>query len=101
MGINVRVESERGDAEAELLDPHNLTAKTVSGCETSSKCVRFIDPYGDTTFNQLQLPVLIDEVERALASVSDPKAMSHGQAILKLARQASSEAHTYLKFIGD
>jgi predicted transcriptional regulator len=47
------------------------------------------------------LPVLIDEVERALASVSDPKAMSHGQAILKLARQASSEAHTYLKFIGD
>jgi hypothetical protein len=33
MGINVQVESERGDAEAQLLDPSNLTAKVVAGCD--------------------------------------------------------------------
>jgi hypothetical protein len=29
-------------------------------------CLRFIDEYGDTTFNQWQIPVLIQELESIL-----------------------------------
>ena len=102
MGIAARVESEDGEIEAELLDPDNLTAKlTAPFIESESPCLRFIDPYGDTTFNQLQLPVLTDELERAIEIASDPRVKSHGQALLRLARKAGSEVHTYLKFYGD
>ncbi len=52
MGIEARAESEDGEAEAELLDPDDLTAKlTASLVGSASSCLRFIDPYGDTTFN--------------------------------------------------
>jgi hypothetical protein len=102
MGIEARVESEDGEVEAELLDPANLTAKlTAPFTGSGSPCLRFIDPYGDTTFNQLQLPVLIAELERAIEMATDPRVKSHGQGLLELARRASSEVHTSLKFCGD
>jgi hypothetical protein len=36
-------------------------------------CLRFIDQYGDTTFNQLQLPVLIDEFATLRSATQDPQ----------------------------
>ncbi len=102
MGIEARVESESGRVEAELFDPHNFTVRlTAPFIESNSSCLRFIDPYGDTTFNHLQLPVLIEELERAIEIAHDSAVKSHGQALLELARNASSEVHTYLKFYGD
>jgi len=101
MAINIRVESELGEVGAELLDPQNLTAKVVAASEPTSRCLRFVDPYGDTTFNSLQLPVLAQELECVLAFVSDPQLQAHARAILDLANQARAEVHTYLKFVGD
>jgi hypothetical protein len=102
MGIEARVESEDGEVDAELLDPSNLTTRLTAPFNGSdSPCLRFIDPYGDTTFNQLQLPVLIRELERAIEIAAEPSVRSHGQALLALARRASAEVHTYLKFYGD
>ena len=102
MGIKARVESENGDVEAELLDPGNLTAKlTAPFTGSDSPCLRFVDPYGDTTFNQLQLPVLIREIEGAIEMAADASVKSHGEVLLELARKAGSEVHTYLKFYGD
>ena len=98
MGIEARVESEDGHVEAELLDPNNLTTKLTG---SDSHCLRFIDPYGVTLFNQLQLPILIGELERAIQIASDPRVKSHGHALLELARRASSEVHTYRRFNGD
>lgn len=102
MSIDVRIESEDGDIEAELFDPGHLTARLADSYPGSdSICLRFIDPYGDTTFNQVQLPVLIVEIESALESATDSDVKAHGQAMLELARQANSHVHTYLKFYGD
>jgi hypothetical protein len=80
-----------------LPDPRNLVPKLVA-LLPDSRCLGFVDPYGDTTFNQAQLPVLITEIEEALAIAEDPDVKTHGSAVLKLARKASSEVHTYLKF---
>ena len=102
MGIDVRIESEGGEVEAELIDLGHLTAKLTApftGCDSS--CLRFIDAYGDTTFNQLQLPVLAGEIERAIEMATDPGVKSHGQSLLELAQRASMKVHTYLKFYGD
>ena len=102
MGIDARVEREDGQAEAELVDPSGLAARLLASLpEAESLCLRFVDPYGDTTFNQLQLPVVITELARAIEVSSDPDVESHGRALLELAKKASNNVHTYLKLYGD
>ena len=102
MGIDARVEREDGQVEAELVDPSGLTARLIASLpEAESLCLRFVDPYGDTTFNQLQLPVVMSELDRAIEVVSDPDVKSHGRALLALARKASNNVHTYLKLYGE
>jgi len=64
-------------------------------------CLRFIDRYGDTVFNQLRIPPLIGEIEHLHTSVKDHPTLQQIQAILTLARNSKGKTHTYLKFYGD
>jgi hypothetical protein len=102
VGINVEIQHESGETIAEFLDPEGaITRLVVSQHENRhSICLRFIDPYGDTTFNQQQLPHLIAEVESAIRAMSDQVVK------LKVARlsdflKTAINMHTYVKFIGD
>jgi hypothetical protein len=67
----------------------------------SSICLCFVDPYGDATFNQLQLPDLILEVEAAVSTSPDPETRRVASEVVRLAKLAASRVHTYIKFIGD
>ncbi|MDB5335164.1 MAG: hypothetical protein JWN70_783 [Planctomycetaceae bacterium] len=102
MGIDTFIEFEDGEPKGDVLDPDDLTAQLLDSVTASTSCcLCFIDRYGDTTFNQLQIPVLIEELQQATNQASDPKVKSHGQALLALALRARSEIHTYVKFYGD
>jgi hypothetical protein len=62
MGIDLRIETERGECVAELGDPCNRVNWLLSlGTTDSTFCLQFIDRYGNTVFNSLQLPVLQSE----------------------------------------
>jgi hypothetical protein len=64
-------------------------------------CLRFVDPYGDTIFNQLQLPVLLKEWEH-LTQLSSNDAERHAmQAVRDLLEYCLAEPHRYLRFYGD
>jgi hypothetical protein len=66
-----------------------------------SHCLRYIDPAGDATFNQLQLPQLIQELEEATAAqLHGSKLRENGLAVLEFVRGCAG-THTYVKFIGD
>ncbi len=103
MGIDVRVETESGEVQDEVLDDENLTEKLLPDREDgSSPCLRFVDPFGDALFNQLQLPLLVAELEKRLlhgSSKGDVKA--HGEAILLAVKAAVGEEHTYVRFSGE
>ena len=102
MGIDIRVKSETGQVDGELFDPENLTKSLLADYrDESSPCLRWVDPYGDTTFNQLQVPYLIDELNAALEGSSDPKIRAHCQAVLNLVLRAKNKPHTYVSFSGD
>jgi hypothetical protein len=66
----------------------------------SSVCLRFVDPYGDTVFNQLQLTVLIDELKRVMDSSSDPENRDLLTGLVGFL-DASREVHVYVRFVGD
>jgi len=68
------METERAEPLAEVLDPHNHLAWLLSlPDDEKTSCLTFIDPYGDTVFNGLQLPILLGELTRASASLSEER----------------------------
>jgi hypothetical protein len=72
VGINARLETGRAEPRAEVLDPHNHLAWLLRLLDDGSMvCLPFIDPYGDTIFNGLQLPVLLSEFEWASGRLTE------------------------------
>ena len=101
MGIDVRLETEAGDEIETLLDfDDSLQKILLEGDPTSSATLRFIDPYGNTSFNRLQMPCLIAELESARARLRDEIAEEFAEEVLRLARRCQDEVDTYLKFYG-
>lgn len=102
MGVDARIENENGDCLEELLDPKNMVEKLLPRYDDrTSSCLRFIDPYGDTTFNRVQMSVLAEELIKAIDNCSVPEAKEHGKSLLEMVKKVSEEVHLYLKFYGD
>lgn len=101
MAIGVELQDERGGTIARLDDPWGLVNDIVASVEddASSAYLRCIDPYGDTVFNRLQVPLLIEELERVSAWKANTKLRDD---LVRFAQRVVDEGpHLYLKFIGD
>ncbi|MBC8045136.1 MAG: hypothetical protein IAF08_16980 [Rhizobacter sp.] len=61
------------------------------------KLLRYLDPYGDATFNHLQMDDLIKDLDDLENIEHNPLTAE----IQKLAARCKSEVHTYLTFYGD
>jgi hypothetical protein len=104
MGIDCRVEDEDGGVLNELPDSQSLVAFLLTPDNSTigqTLCLRFIDEYGDTTFNQLQISVLLLELNAAVLRCTNMEARAHGEKLAALIATAEGEVHTYVKFIGD
>jgi hypothetical protein len=74
MGIHAQIETERGERLNGLIDPRGLVNWLLSLANVEgTACLRFIDPYGDTLFNGLQLPLLRQELESIAAELTETK----------------------------
>jgi hypothetical protein len=72
MGINARIETERGESPRELVDPRGFVGWLLSLAKhDGTMCLQFVDPYGDTVFNGLQLPMLRRELKAIGASLTE------------------------------
>ena len=91
---------ENGVTEATFPDPEALGQLLAFDVPDDSCCLRFIDPYGDTTFNGLHLPVLASELRAAAAGASQAL-RERVEALVAFVEAAGKEVHTYVKFIGD
>ena len=64
-------------------------------------CLRYIDPYGDTIFNRLQIPLLLKDLvylKERFTTDEQRKIMRHLEAFCQT---CLDEPHVYLRFIGD
>lgn len=102
MGIELRIESEDGREITVLLDPQGLVQRLLPSLQDAAyPCLRFVDPYGDTIFNHLQVPHLLEDLRRAVGETRDHAARLHGEAAIRLVQEAEGRVHTYVKFYGD
>ena len=101
MGINVELQTERGETLQVCADPHSLLPRILQRAEVSGTCcLRFIDPFGDTTFNRGQATVLLQELAGIRPKLED-RERALVDCIISIAEQAERKVHLYLKFIGD
>jgi len=98
--ILVQLEDEDGRVVKRLARVH-LTNDDVELASPGSRCVGFIDPYGDTLFNRVQIPALAEELDAIAASSTDEAGATRIRSIAEFARGAVGQVHTYLRFVGD
>jgi hypothetical protein len=103
MGVDVAWVNERHEAKQEVFDPRQcLTILATSAWPGSATvCLRFIDAFGDTVFNQAQIPLLLSELREAERQQSDPEIKSHLGKVSRLVERAVGQTHTFIIFIGD
>lgn len=104
MGIDVAWTAENGDPKREVFDPRQcLTELSTERWYklTDSKCLQFVDPWGDAVFNQSQIPHLLRELRAELPETKEAEIHAHLEKVIRLIERAIDQMHTYIKFTGD
>jgi len=96
-----RLQSERGEVLEQVVDrAGSIVASVPPLTDEGSPCWRFIDPYGDTVFNRLQMEPFLVELDLIIR-----QAPADRQQLLEkvraLALRCRDDVHLYLKFEGD
>jgi hypothetical protein len=102
VGIAVLLINERGDVLDEISDPANHLHRFLPRAEAPVYVlVNYVDWYGDTIFNRLQMPRFRDEWA-TLRDVAETAGAAHLHSkVASMAERCGREVHTYLKFLGD
>jgi hypothetical protein len=102
VGFDIRLEDEAGHVIDALTDPKNLLHALLPALDDEAfPCLRFIDPYGDTTFNQVHIPFLLRELESLKLRTTSAEERALVAKIQGLAQRGRAEPHLYVKFYGD
>jgi hypothetical protein len=101
MGFCVILESEDGEPLEQVEDPKNILHQLLPSEDPSYQYLRYIDWYGDTVFNRLQIRPFLSEWDSLTESArtSDENALL--ARIRELALRCLQEPHLYLRFCGD
>lgn len=98
MPWNVKLETENREPIEEVLTIWGFMPEEQS---KSFELLRFIDPYGDTVFNRLQMVAFLEEWMRLEEASKQNAQHDKWEAVKRLALKCQSEPHTYLRFVGD
>jgi len=102
MGLTVLVETEAGEPIDRVEDPTNVLHRFLP----NPKDARFrylgtIDWYGDTVFNDLQIPQFLEEWAQITDMAPVPAESALVRTIKQVAQRAGNERHLSLKIYGD
>ncbi len=98
MGINAAWIKENGESKQEVFDPQQcLTRLVTSRWHTLSqtRCLQFVEPWGDAVFNQSQVPHLLQELRAELPEAREPEIKAHLEKVIRLVERAVNQTHTY------
>lgn len=102
MGLNIELQDERGGLITGVDDPRNLLGAMLPQLgDDAYPMLASIDPYGDTTFNNLQMRRFLHEWATLTQKASTADEQLLVSTIEAMARRCRDEVHIYLKFIGD
>ena len=116
MPITIELRNERGEVVRGLDDPAGGTFDAAGGIDgllplapelplpPSAELftlLRYVDPYGDTVFNQPQMVDLLSDIEVAARSELTAIQRRGLDRLRVMAKRCKGSAHLYIWFIGD
>ncbi len=103
--MHIFIETERGERVEGLNDSEAIIERLLTRSEVwkneTLRCLRFIDLYGDTVFNNLQLPVFLKEWANLSQYAKTEEERGYIENVTSMARRWCQKGHYYLKFYGD
>jgi hypothetical protein len=100
--IQVVLETESGEQCDLVTEPRKMLINLLPGARDESfPLLRYVDPYGLTIFNRLQMDSFLPEWARLYDRTKTVEEREHLKRIESLARRCRDEVHLYLKFVGD
>lgn len=100
MAVQVEWQDEQGRTIA-VYDGPLLDWQVLNFFPGGASCLSAIDPYGDTVFNQIQIPRLAVELDALLPPGGKRTPPAAINALRQFVQSCIGKTHTYLKFIGD
>jgi hypothetical protein len=102
MGMAIQLEDAHGKVLEEIPDLESLLARLFPSWDDGTfHCLRYIDPWGETTFNHLQMDEVISELRRIREKTAVEAERAFIDAIEGMATRCKEGEHRYLKFLGD
>jgi hypothetical protein len=101
MGVDLYLETELGEALDAIPDSDGTIANLLPLENMGYPLLGFVDLYGNTVFNRIQMNNLIQELKKLKESSENVKQKNTISKIIKLAKRCENDAHIYLKFVGD
>jgi hypothetical protein len=98
MGWTVIIEDENGNAKRTMPKEFILSDEEVLNND-NFKLLKYIDPYGDTTFNAFMFEDLINDFTELKKLLPTDKEQI--DTVIEYAKECNDDIHTYLKFYGD
>jgi hypothetical protein len=103
----VRLEDERGNAIS-VEDPNGGSCDGAGDLDAlipwgdqSYRFLGVVDPYGDTVFNRLQMPTLLDELNRLDVTKATERELRGLRRLQAVAERCCDGVHLYVRFVGD
>lgn len=103
MYIDMRWEDENGKELAAVISPpRSMFISLVPGKAVRDfQCLPRLLPFGDVSFPALQIPQLIQDLERLMPHCDTDETRRHVGAMLEVARKACGDVHSCIRFSGD
>ena len=102
MGMSIALEGERGNVVAVVLDPRNVVQTLLLPYDPEQfPLLSYIDPYGETIFNNPQMEPFLEQWRRGQAKAGTPEEKEIADQVLRLAERCRDGVHLYLRFSGD
>lgn len=98
--LTVEIQDENGIAESAAV-VWDAPLDLIAADESEFACLRFIDPNGDTIFNQIQLPWLLADLCRLRARCASALQIEPIAQLDQVVECAIGKPHIYVRFIGD
>ncbi len=98
MGWTVIIEDENGNAKKTMPKEFTLSGDEILNNE-KFRLLKYLDPYGDTTFNALMFEDLIKDLTELKERL--PVDKDQIDLVISYAKECNDDVHTYLKFYGD
>ena len=102
MALLIALENEFGEKIENIGDTENIFQNALTkNDEEIYELLKYVDLYGNTVFNNLQMDNLIKDLNYLLKNVKNESEKEIIEAIYLLCKKCKNGVHLYIKFYGD